>query len=120
MAAADKKMITLLGLLDLSAAFDTVDHQILFDRLLSEYGLDGLVLGWFKSTMSHEHASTTCINYVSSAVRSPLIQLILLCVHSYTVDLTTVIEFSLQDIRKLKNKLITLLYHPLYTYMSTI
>ena len=33
--------------------------------------------------------------YVSSAVRSPLIQLILLCVHSYTVDLTTVMEFLL-------------------------
>ena len=44
-AAADDKMITLLGQLDLSAAFDTVDHQILFDRLLYEYGLDGLVLG---------------------------------------------------------------------------
>ena len=44
------------------------------------------------STTSHEHASTTCVNYVSSAVRSPLIQ-ILLCVHSYTVDLTTVMEF---------------------------
>ena len=47
------------------------------------------------STTSHEHASTTCVNYVSSAVRSPLIQLILLCVHSYTVDLTTVMEFLL-------------------------
>ena len=47
------------------------------------------------STTSHEHASTTCVNYVSSAVHSPLIQLILLCVHSYTVDLTTVMEFLL-------------------------
>ena len=47
------------------------------------------------STTSHEHASITCVNYVSSAVRSPLIQLILLCVHSYTVNLTTVMEFLL-------------------------
>ena len=36
------------------------------------------------STTPHEHASTTCVNYVSSAVHSPLIQLILLCVHSYS------------------------------------
>ena len=40
--AADEKMITLLRLLDPNAAFDTVDHQILFDRLLYEYGLDDL------------------------------------------------------------------------------
>ena len=59
-AAADDKMITLLGLLDLSAAFDTVDHQILFDRLLYEYGLDGLVLGWFKSYLSD---SLICVHY---------------------------------------------------------
>ena len=47
------------------------------------------------STTSHEHVSITCVNYVSSAVRSPLIQLILLCARSYTVDLTTEMEFLL-------------------------
>ena len=59
-AAADEKMITLLGLLDLSAAFDTVDHQILFVRLLYEYGLDGLVLGWFKSYLTDR---SICVHY---------------------------------------------------------
>ena len=59
-AAADEKMVMLLGLLDLSAAFDTVDHQILFDRLRYEYELDGSVLSWFKSYLTNR---TICVHY---------------------------------------------------------
>ena len=59
-ATADEKMMMLLGLLDLSAAFDIVDHQILFDRLRYEYGLDGSVLRWFKSYLTNR---TICVHY---------------------------------------------------------
>ena len=41
--------VTLLVMLDLSAAFDTVNHGILISRLHDEVGVSGLALGWFRS-----------------------------------------------------------------------
>ena len=38
-----------LMLLDLSAAFDTVDHMMLIRRLQISYGFNGDVLRWFSS-----------------------------------------------------------------------
>ena len=45
----DQKKCTLLASLDLSAAFDTVDHSILIHRLQYEYGIGGVALQWFRS-----------------------------------------------------------------------
>jgi len=35
--------------LDLSAVFDTVDHDVLIRRLKTSYGLSGLVQQWFQA-----------------------------------------------------------------------
>ena len=50
--AADMHKVTLLSLLDMSAAFDTVDHQVQLKRLEITYGIDGDVLSWFSSFLS--------------------------------------------------------------------
>ena len=39
----------MLTLLDLSAAFDTIDHDVLFSRMESTMGITGPALEWFRS-----------------------------------------------------------------------
>ena len=45
----DNGNVTMLLLLDLSAAFDTVSHSILINRLEKRVGIKGKALDWFKS-----------------------------------------------------------------------
>ena len=47
--AFGKGHVALLGLLDLSAAFDTVDHDVLLKRFEVSFGVCGTPLKWMKS-----------------------------------------------------------------------
>ena len=47
--AADRGQVSALCFLDLTAAFDTVDHDLLILHLKRQFGLRGVVLQWFRS-----------------------------------------------------------------------
>jgi len=49
----DQGDIGALVLLDLSAAFDTVDHSLLMDVLRRRFGLDGSALSWVAEFLSN-------------------------------------------------------------------
>ena len=71
MLALDKKLDVVLVLLDLSAAFDTIDHDILLRRLHSRFGFSGLALQWIKSYL-HDRIQKVCIKGSMASEGSPL------------------------------------------------
>ena len=48
LVSLDKGNGVILILLDLSAAFDTIDHNMLIDRLGEQIGVKDPALDWFK------------------------------------------------------------------------
>ena len=68
LCAVDKQQAVILVLLDLSAAFDTVDHDILLQRLHEEIGVCGVSLQWFESYLTGRKQVIT-INKTSSSER---------------------------------------------------
>jgi len=87
----------MLTLLDLSAAFDAVDHQILIRRLETSYGLGGVVLSWFRLYLDGRTQYVRCGKLTSTpaavisgvpkgSVLGPILFLL------YTADLLRLIE----------------------------
>ena len=52
-SALDNNSCAVLVMLDLSAAFDVIDHKILFQRLEYSYGISGPALAWIISYLTN-------------------------------------------------------------------
>ena len=51
-SAQDRGELTALPLLNLSAAFATIDHDLLLSRLTEWFGIDGVVLQWVRANLT--------------------------------------------------------------------
>ena len=66
LTAADAQKVTLLGLLDLSAAFDCVDDQLVLHRLHRDFGLTDTVLNWVTSFVTGRSQQVVCNGLLSA------------------------------------------------------
>ena len=64
--AVDKGDEAVLVLLDYTAAFDTIDHSLLLQRLENEFSISGTVLEWIRSYL-HSRTQRVIINDTLSA-----------------------------------------------------
>ena len=62
--AIDNGNLSLLTLLDISAAFDTIDHSVLH----TSFGIDGPPLKWVKSYLSNRHQKVKTDNNHSNVL----------------------------------------------------
>ena len=64
--ALDRRCGIILVLLDMSAAFDTVEYEILLSRLKQRFGMSGPALMWMRSYLSDRSQSVNLPGGVSS------------------------------------------------------
>jgi len=66
--AADRGMVTLVVLLDYSAAFDTVDHGVMLDVLKYRLGLTGSALQWDSNYLSGRSFAVVSVSETSTSI----------------------------------------------------
>ena len=64
----EKCKVTVMVALDLSAAFDTVNHKILLDVLESRFGVTEMALKWIGEYLKDKHFSVQISNALSDPV----------------------------------------------------
>ena len=64
--AADNGFAILLPSLDLTAAFDTIDHKILLNRLNSNFGISGSVHSWLSPYLADRSFNVANDSFTSS------------------------------------------------------
>jgi len=68
LVATDRGQVSGLCLLDLTAAFDTVDHELLLQRLERTFGVRGQAIEWFKSYLKDRSYRVIYGGHTSSAI----------------------------------------------------
>jgi len=64
--AVGHQQVSCLCLLDISAAFDTIDHTILTHRLSSSFGISGTALSWIKSYLTSRSFTVNVAGHTSN------------------------------------------------------
>ena len=85
----NKGSISVLVMLDFSSAFDTIDHSILVQRLLTDFRFTDYVLQWFSSYLTdHMHyVSLSCQFSAFASVHSGVPQRSVLCPLLFTMHI---------------------------------
>ena len=65
--ALDGRQCVVLLLLNLSAAFDTVEHNILLQRMSNKFGIEGKALDWLRSYLTER---SQFVNFMDQGLMS--------------------------------------------------
>ena len=66
--ALDKCHCVFLVLLDLSVAFDTIDHDMFLKQLAMEYAITGEVVAWMRSYLVNREQNISINNTLSDKI----------------------------------------------------